>query len=67
MKLEETKEARDNIRAAWRTNPQLGFKEISLVDFIPDYAKLTKAAIDERGYTDVESGDIMTTCTQSLK
>ena len=54
-----TKEARDNIHKAWRTNPQLGFKEISLVDLMPEYASLTKAAIDKRGYTDVETKDII--------
>ena len=43
--MKRTKEARDNIRAAWRTNPQLGFKEIRLVDFLPEHASLTKAAI----------------------
>ena len=55
-----TKEAaRDNICAAWRNNPNVGFKEISLVDLIPDYASLTKAAIDERGYKDVGTDDIL--------
>ena len=60
MKLEENQGVRDNIRAAWRTNPQLGFKEISLANFIPDYAKLSKEAIDAHGYKDVSSDDIMT-------
>ena len=55
----KTKEVRNNIRAAWRTNPQLGFKEISLVDFVPDYAKLSKDAIDALKYTDVETKDIL--------
>ena len=47
-------------------NPQLGFKEISLVDFMPDYAKLSKAAIDKRGYTDISSQDIIEYCTSVL-
>ena len=56
---ESNQEARDNIRAAWRENPQIGFKALNYADYLPEYASPTKAAIDKREYKDVGTKDIL--------
>ena len=53
-----TKERRKAIRDAWGANADVGFTKLTAVDFVPDYAKLSKDAIDALKYKDVGSDDI---------
>ena len=62
-----TKEARDNIRAAWRTNPQLGFTALNYADYLPEYASLTKQLLINVGTRMLVLMISLSMCTSVLK